>query len=146
MAAIDPDVEALLLALLATPLASLAQAAIGSIVDEQPDEDFPFRGGRFDRIYFDRLSRRGQLELAHRVISGRIKREIRMLERLRSLAPGLGIERLSVLPPPAEEAAAPRDTVNLLDPGRDEALHAFLNVWTEVLGELRQGWGDPDAG
>ena len=146
MAAIDPDVGELLSALLATPLASLAQAAIDSIAAEPRDEDFPFRGRGFDRIHLDRFSRRGQLELAHRVISGRIKREIRMLERMRALGSGLGIERLDLLPPPPGEAAAPRDAVNLMDPGREEALHAFLNVWADVEAELRQRWGAPDAG
>lgn len=146
MATVDPDVEELLSALLATPLASLAQASIDSIVDEPLGEDFPFRRRSFDGFHFDRFSRRGQLDLANRVISGRIKREIRMLERLRGLAAGLEIERLSVLPPPVGEAAVLRDAVNLLDAGREEALHAFLNVWAEVEAELRQRWGAPDAG
>ena len=82
MAAIDPDVEELLTSLLASPIGHLARAAIDAIVEDQPG-DFSdliaLRGSGLgtefpDDPKFERGSRYGQLEVAHRVISGRIKR------------------------------------------------------------------------
>jgi hypothetical protein len=142
--AIDADVEELLSALLTTPMAALARDAINSIVDEPPEEDFFSDLHDLRRLRFDRFSREGQLELAHTVITGRIKREIQMLERIRVLAPLLGLKSLSILPEPGETAAS-RDSVNLLDPAREDALGAFLGAWAEVRAELRQRWGDPYA-
>lgn len=146
MAAIDPDVDDLLTALLATPLAFCAQAAIDSIVDQSWDdpEDRFFdreRGG----FHPERRSRNGQLDMADRVISGRVKREIRMLRRLRELAPELGLTSVGVLPGPAG-VRADSPIAELLDPGREDAMSAFLETWNEVRSELRQHWGFPDGG
>ena len=136
MAAIDPDVDDLLTALLATPLAFCAQAAIDSIVDQSWDdpEDRFFdreRGG----FHPERRSRNGQLDMADRVISGRVKREIRMLRRLRELAPELGLTSVGVLPGPAGVRAGYRFG------RRDRRPLRFPRP-----GHRRRGRGDGDAG
>ena len=150
MAAIDPDVDELLTVLLASPAAPAARAAIDAIIDETPDEPverlFVLDEDAF-HFEFDRRSRYGQLDLAHRIITIRIKREILMLQRLRQLAPELGLTSLAVLPPPRlADAAVPPRTAELLDPRREKALHDFLTAWNEVQGELRQRWETSGAG
>jgi hypothetical protein len=147
LAAIDPDVGELLSSLLGTPVAFLAQAAIDSIMSEEPETE---EGGRFSGDFegygADRHSRFGQLDLVNRIVSGRIKREIRMLERLRRLAPDLRLDSVSVLPVTSGEAAVGRATAQLLDPRRQQALHDFLASWNEVQSELRRRWEGPGAG
>jgi dynactin complex subunit len=147
LAAIDPDVEELLSILLRTPLAYCAQAAIDSIVDETPEEPEEVvltRDGL--RSSFRRRSRYDQLALANLIISSRIKREIKMIERLRGLAPELGLSRISVVPSAEIDGADRPAAVDLLDPRREAALQGFLTAWSAVEGELRQRWGSPDAG
>jgi hypothetical protein len=147
LAAIDPDIDDLLSALLATPLAFLAQAVIEAIVDETPDafEDrLSIRDG--EPFHFERRTRHGQLDLAHRIISGRIKREIRMLQQVRRLAPELRLTSVSVLPLLDVTEARARRPSELLDPGREAALAVFLETWSGVQAELRQRWEASDAG
>lgn len=147
MAVLDPDVDELLSALLATPVAFVARAAIDAIIDETPEEpaDGPFaRDG--EPFHFERRTRRGQLDLAHWIISGRIKREIRMLQQIRRLAPELGLASVGVLPSQNAAEAEFRRTAELLDPAREAALDTFLGTWNEVQAELRQRWESSDAG
>lgn len=147
MAAIDPDLDELLSVLLTTPLAFCAQAAIDSIVDEagdDPEERF-FRRD-FEPFHFERRSRYSQLDLADRVISGRIKREIRMLQDLRQMAPDLGLDSVGILPADPTRSAEGQGVTELLDLARETAMRAFLDAWNAVSGELRQRWETPNAG
>jgi len=102
LAAIDPDLDELLGVLLQTPLAFCAQAAIESIVEDAEDdpEDLEF-DREFDRFRPDRNSRLGQLDLTDRIITRRIKREIRMLADIGRRAEGLGLTSVNVTPRPA---------------------------------------------
>ncbi len=150
LATIDPDLDELLTVLLASPAAPAARAAIDAIIDEAPDDPvgrlFVLDEDAF-HFEFDRRSRYGQLDLAHRIITTRTKREIHMLKRLRELAPELGLTSLTVLPPPpVGDAALPPQTAELLDPRREKALHDFLSAWNEVQAELRQRWETSGAG
>jgi hypothetical protein len=145
LAKLDPDVGLCLETLLKTPLAFLARIAISLIVADGQDWTGRDDAGVRERWWPDRESRTGQLEIAHRIISGRIKREIAMLQRLRELAPPLGVEAVDILPPPNSPGGEYADA-GLLDPGREAALSDFLKAWVEMRDDLRRAWERPDVG
>jgi hypothetical protein len=133
VAALDEDVSELLSALLATEMAPRARDAIAAVLAEE-------EGGREDLGGAgDERSRWAQLDIADRMISGGIKLEIIASGRLRELAPKFGLEDITIAPAGGGEAptlAGP----SLIGRGREEALHAFLQTWEEVVREIRLRW------
>src|SRR5438309_606150 len=134
MAALDPDVAELLLALLATPVAPRALAALQGIVEE-PEADAG--EGRVDRGV--PRSRWDQLDHVERVIAGGIKRDILAARRLRDISPGLGVAVISIVPTEAVDAA-PSLSGSLLDLGRETASLAFIDTLGETTREMRRRW------
>jgi len=134
MAALDPDVAELLSALLATPVAPRALAAIQGIVEE-PEADAG--EGRVDRGV--PRSRWDQLDHVERVITGGIKRDILAARRLRDISPGLGVEVVLIVPTEATDAV-PSFASSLLDVSREAASLAFIDTLGETTREMRRRW------
>ena len=137
MAALDPDVGALLEALSSAGLTDLARSAgsRATVVDPPDESDGTFRERRS-------LSRVEQLDLANKVVLSRLERELSATDRLRDLMPQLKLEGISITPATGEPE---RPTDYLMAPERRNALAQLRNLWIEGVEELRRGWEAQDG-
>ena len=141
MATIHPDVAFLLDGLVPTPLAPLAADAITLIAAEP--ETGPFEGTIGRRI--DPREREAvlrQVDLIEQAVFFRIKAERRFTARIREIAEGFDLKRVTVL------AADPDDYRDfaeggmdvLTSPKREEAILAFAQVYADALWSVRRRW------
>jgi len=137
MAALDPDLGALLEALSSAGLTDLARSAgsRATVVDSLDEGDGTSREER-------PISRVEQLDLANKVVLSRLERELSATDRLRDLMPQLELEGISVTPT-AGEREGPTD--DLMAPERRDALTQLRNLWIESVEELRRGWEAQDG-
>lgn len=137
MAALDPDLGALLEALSSAGLTDLARSAgsRATVVDSLDERDGTSREER-------PISRVEQLDLANKVVLSRLERELSATDRLRDLMPQLELEGISVTPT-AGEREGPTD--DLMAPERRDALTQLRNLWIEGVEELRRGWEAQDG-
>lgn len=137
MAALDPNIGALLEALSSAGLTDLARSAESraTVVDPLDEGDGTFREER-------PISRVEQLDLANKVVLSRIERELSATDRLRDLMSQLRLEGISVTPAPGEPEGP---TDELMAPERRDALAQLRNLWINGVEELRRGWEAQDG-
>jgi hypothetical protein len=141
MATIHPDVAFLLDGLIPTPLASLADDAITLIAAEP--EAGPFEGAIGRRINpREREVVLRQVDLIEQAVFFRIKAERHFTARIRDLAEGLELKRVTVLgaDPDDHRAFADGGMDVLTSPEREEAILAFAQVYADALSSVRRRW------
>jgi hypothetical protein len=140
VAAIDRDVQELLAALAENGLYSLAAEANRRLTREAGlGEEEPGVG-----LDDGELTRSSQLERVDDLIRVRVKQQLLIGERLRTIAGEFQINQVDIVPSQETDSRGEVPslllTEDLLASSREEVLRTLLDTWTAASSALRQTW------